>query len=110
MRSTGASRYVPGGLTSPVTSHRASPPQNAFRQNIMQMQETARHSLMSFNTPGGSPRSSQMIPSEDSGAPMTHGANKSSALRYYVSDDGSQMDDRSDEDLMRKGDPNAGRF
>ncbi len=51
-----------------------------------------------------------MIPSEDSGAPMNHGANKSSALRYYVSDDGSQMDDRSDEDLMRKGDPNAGRF
>ena len=77
----------------------------------MQMQETARHSLMSFNTPGGSPRSSQMIPSEDSGAPMMHGANKSSALRYYVSDDGSQMDDRSDEDLMmRKRDPNAGRF
>ena len=52
-----------------------------------------------------------MIPSEDSGAPMMHGANKSSALRYYVSDDGSQMDDRSDEDLMmRKRDPNAGRF
>ncbi|KAI0712940.1 hypothetical protein C8T65DRAFT_646169 [Cerioporus squamosus] len=85
--------------------------QNAFRQNILQMQETARHSLMSFNTPGGSPRSSQMIPSEDSSAPMMHGANKSSALRYYVSDDGSQMDDRSDEDLMmRRRDPNAGRF
>ncbi|RPD78518.1 hypothetical protein L226DRAFT_457878 [Lentinus tigrinus ALCF2SS1-7] len=84
--------------------------QNAFRQNILQMQETARHSLMSY-TPGGSPRSSQMIPSEDSVGPMTHGANKASALRYYVSDDGSQMDDRSDEDLMmRKRDPNPGRF
>ena len=81
----------------------------------MQMQETARNSLINF-TPGGSPRSSHYgregVQTEDSQMPMLHaGANKSSALRYYVSDDGSQMDDRSDEDLMmRRKDPNAGRF
>ena len=70
-----------------------------------------------MNTPGGSPRSSMLyggrdgIQSEDSGTPMLHGANKSSGLRYYVSDDGSQMDDRSEEDLMmRQRNPNAGRF
>lgn len=66
-------------------------------------------------TPGGSPRSSTIYgggaQSDDSGAPMLHGANKSSALRYYVSDDGSQIDDRSEEDLMmRQRNPNAGRF
>ena len=80
-------------------------PQNAFRQNIMQMQETARNSLMSF-TPGGSPRSTMygrdQVQSEDSQVPMLHAASKSSALRYYVSDDGSQIDDRSDEDLMMR--------
>ncbi|KAI0373519.1 hypothetical protein BV20DRAFT_989308 [Pilatotrama ljubarskyi] len=79
--------------------------QNAFRQNIMQMQETARNSLMTF-TPGGSPRSTMygrdQVQSEDSQVPMLHAASKSSALRYYVSDDGSQIDDRSDEDLMMR--------
>ena len=34
--------------------------QNAFRQNIMQMQETARHSLMSYTPGGGSPRGSTL--------------------------------------------------
>ncbi|KAL7281074.1 hypothetical protein ACG7TL_004376 [Trametes sanguinea] len=86
--------------------------QNAFRQNIMQMQETARNSLMSF-TPNGSPRSTmygrEQMQSEDSQVPMLHAASKSSALRYYVSDDGSQIDDRSDEDLMmRRREPPQG--
>ena len=88
-------------------------PQNAFRQNIMQMQETARNSLMSF-TPGGSPRSTlygARDASEDSGAPMLHGAAKSSGLRYYVSEDGAQMEgDRSEEDLMMRRRPDPGRF
>ena len=89
--------------------------QNAFRQNIMQMQETARHSLMSYTPGGGSPRGSTLygrdggIQSEDSGAPMLHPTTKSSGLRYYVSDDASQIDDRSDEDLMmRRRDPHDG--
>ncbi|KAI0768849.1 hypothetical protein BD413DRAFT_562125 [Trametes elegans] len=80
--------------------------QNAFRQNIMQMQQTARNSLMSFTPTGGSPRSTiygrEGLQSEDSQAPMLHAASKSSALRYYVSDDGSQFDDKSDEDLMMR--------
>ncbi|KAI1785929.1 hypothetical protein LXA43DRAFT_1113047 [Ganoderma leucocontextum] len=90
--------------------------QNALRQNIMQMQETAQHSLMSYTPGGGSPRGSTMygrdgMHSEDSGAPMLHGTTKGSGLRYYVSDDASQIDDRSDEDLMmRRRDPHAGRF
>ena len=70
----------------------------------MQMQESARHSLMAY-TPGGSPRSSTLYgrdgPETDS-AGMGHGASKGSALRYYVSDDGSQIDDRSDEDLIMR--------
>ncbi len=80
------------------------------------MQETAQHSLTSYTPGGGSPRGSTMygrdgIQSEDSGAPMLHGATKGSGLRYYVSDDGSQIDDRSDEDLMmRRRDLNTERF
>ncbi|OBZ67247.1 hypothetical protein A0H81_12973 [Grifola frondosa] len=76
---------------------------NAFRQNIMQMQETARNSLMSFGTPGGSPRSTMyrdQTTSEDSQMPMLHAANKASALRYYVSEDG-MMDDGDDTLVMR---------
>ncbi|KAM5543243.1 hypothetical protein V8D89_003117 [Ganoderma adspersum] len=90
--------------------------QNAFHQNIMQMRETVQHSLTSYTLGEGSPRGSTMygrdgIQSEDSGAPMLHGTTKGSGLRYYVLDDGSQIDDRSDEDLMmRRRDPNAGRF
>lgn len=75
----------------------------------MQMQETARNSLMDFNTPGTSPRSTMHgrdQQTEDLQAPMLHQASKSSALRYYVSDDGSQIDAWSDEDLMmRRRDP-----
>ena len=33
---------------------------------------------------------------------MLHPTTKSSGLRYYVSDDASQIDDRSDEDLMMR--------
>lgn len=83
----------------------------------MQMQESAQHSLMSYTPGGGSPRGSTMYSgrdgtqSDDSGAPMLQGTTKSSGLRYYVSEDNSQIDNRSDEDLMmRRRDHNAGRF
>ncbi|KAI0318266.1 hypothetical protein OF83DRAFT_1116899 [Amylostereum chailletii] len=73
--------------------------QNAFRQNIMQMQETARASI--FNTPaGGSPRSTMYgVQTEDSQAPMLqNAAPKGSGLRYYVGEDGSENDhDTGDE-------------
>ncbi|TBU30294.1 hypothetical protein BD311DRAFT_691476 [Dichomitus squalens] len=92
--------------------------QNAFRQNILQMQETARHSLMAYTPGGGSPRGSTLysreggMQSEDSGAPMLQQTTKSSGLRYYVSDDNSQLDDRSDEDLMmgQRSHQDVGRF
>ncbi|GJE95852.1 hypothetical protein PsYK624_120430 [Phanerochaete sordida] len=77
--------------------------QNAFRQNIMQMQETARHSIMSL--PGGGPNSPRSTlynrdgtQSEDSQIPMLNPQSKSSALRHQLSDDG--FDDGSQESIM----------
>lgn len=77
--------------------------QNAFRQNILQMQESARHSLMSLSAAGGqgSPRSTLYgrdgVQSEDSQVPMLNPMSKSSALRHQFSDDGF---DGSDESLV----------
>lgn len=72
--------------------------QNAFRQNILQMQETARHSLMSI--PGNhSPRSTvysrEGVHSEDSQMPMLTPTSKSSALRHQFSDDGFDASEES---------------
>ena len=77
--------------------------QNAFRQNILQMQETARLSLMSLPSGGiHSPRSTLYsrdgIQSEDSQVPMLNPQSKSSALRHQLSDDG--FDDGSQESIM----------
>ncbi|KAF9222537.1 hypothetical protein BS17DRAFT_783008 [Gyrodon lividus] len=69
--------------------------QNAFRQNILQMRETARTSILSL--PGqGSNRSTvySRVGSEESSAPMIqHTATKASGLRQYISDDGSVYDE-----------------
>ncbi|KAI0268672.1 hypothetical protein BC834DRAFT_968128 [Gloeopeniophorella convolvens] len=64
--------------------------QNAFRQNIMQMHETARASI--FSTPGSGSRRSQLygVTTEDSQVPMLQHAApppKSSGLRHYVAED-----------------------
>ncbi|CAL1707398.1 unnamed protein product [Somion occarium] len=79
--------------------------QNAFRQNIIQMQETARHSLMSLPM-GGSQRNSMYsrdgVTSEDSQMPMLHAASKSSALRHYVSEEGLSGSEESI--MMKRGD------
>jgi len=73
--------------------------QNAFRQNIMQMRETARASLYSMgglsgsNTPRGSVYSG-VAGSEDSHMPMLHNANapsQGSGLRNYT----TEVDDYS---------------
>lgn len=74
--------------------------QNAFRQNILQMQESARHSLMSLNGGSqGSPRSTLYgrdgAHFEDSQMPMLNAASKSSALRHQFSDDGLDASDDS---------------
>ena len=76
----------------------------------MQMQETARHSLMSLPMGAGSNSQrnsvySNGMGSDESQIPLT-GASKSSGLRHYISDDGL-----SDEGVMmrdRRGD--QGRF
>ena len=77
----------------------------------MQMQESARNSLLFYTASNASPRSTMYsrdaVGSEDSQVPMLHSANKSSALRYQVSDDG--MDD-GDDTLVMRGDRKDNRF
>ncbi|KZV69526.1 hypothetical protein PENSPDRAFT_580767 [Peniophora sp. CONT] len=55
--------------------------QNAFRQNIMQMQESARASVFTASSRRGSAYGLQ---TEDSQAPMLKAEHKGSGLRYYV--------------------------
>ena len=78
--------------------------QNAFRQNIMQMQETARHSIMSLPT-GGSQRTSFQSRDEtlsvDSQMPMLRDKNRGSGLRNFVSGDNLSAD-VSEESIMMK--------
>lgn len=85
--------------------------QNAFRQNIIQMQETARSSLMSLPTgaTGGSPRSTLYgVNSEDSQVPLT-AQSKTSALRHQFSDDG--LDGGEDSIMIQRVDrKDPGRF
>ncbi|KAI0063657.1 hypothetical protein BV25DRAFT_402475 [Artomyces pyxidatus] len=64
--------------------------QNAFRQNIMQMHESARASVLL--SPNGASRRSTLfgVNSEDSQMPMlANAAPKGSGLRYYVGEDSS---------------------
>ena len=76
----------------------------------MQMQETARNSLLTL-TPGTSPRSSTMLRDGDETPMLQHATGKSSGLRYFVSDDSSQVDgDRSEEDLVMRRRADPGRF
>ncbi|THH17339.1 hypothetical protein EW146_g3457 [Bondarzewia mesenterica] len=77
--------------------------QNAFRQNIMQMRDTARASI--FSVQGGSMRSTvysrEGTLTEDLQAPLVqHAATKSSGLRHYVSDDGSFSYENENEGLV----------
>ena len=85
--------------------------QNAFRQNILQMQETARHSIIAVPGGNGSPRSTlysrEGVSSEDSQMPMLAPQSKSSALRHQFSEEGF---DGSEESIMiqrvERKDPN----
>jgi len=78
--------------------------QNAFRQNIMQMQETARNSLMSLpmGPGGGNSQRNSMYGSDESQTPLT-ARGKSSGLRHYVSEDGFYEQD--DDALRDRKDP-----
>jgi len=87
--------------------------QNAFRQNIMNMRQSARDSILSLPKNGNlSNRSSAMYShdggmSEDSQAPMiAHAATKSSGLRQEYYDDGSTD---YDHDMPQAG-RHEGRF
>jgi len=75
--------------------------QNAFRQNILQMHETAQASI--FLNPGSSRRSALFgVTTEDSQAPMLgYGANPGSGLRQYVGEDGSYESAYDEQLVMR---------
>lgn len=66
--------------------------QNAFHQNLLQMRQTARASILSLPGNGNSARSTMYsrdgMPSDE--APiLQHAAPKGSGLRHYMADDSS---------------------
>ncbi|KAH0589359.1 hypothetical protein J132_05569 [Termitomyces sp. J132] len=68
--------------------------QNAFHQNLLQMRETARASILSLPGNGNSTRSTMYSRdgafTDDAHAPiLQHAVPKASGLRHYLSDDGS---------------------
>jgi len=69
--------------------------QNAFRQNIMQMRETARSSIMSYPRDGtASNRSSRIgLNTEDSQIPMLPNRGNPSSLRNQISDEDQHASD-----------------
>ncbi|KAI9442362.1 hypothetical protein H4582DRAFT_1276672 [Lactarius indigo] len=77
--------------------------QNAFRQNILQMHETARNSI--FTNPGSVSRRSALFgtTTEDANAPMLQHAApapKSSGLRHYVGEDSGSYEGGSDNEQL----------
>jgi hypothetical protein len=76
--------------------------QNAFRQNILQMHETARHSI--FSTQGSVSRRSALYgtTTEDNAPMLQHAAPapKSSGLRHYVSEDDNYEGGSSDHEQL----------
>ncbi|KAI0949628.1 hypothetical protein AcW1_009177 [Taiwanofungus camphoratus] len=73
--------------------------QNALRQNIMKMQETARNSLPYVASGGigstGSTLFGRETTTPEDHVPMLQATSKSSGLRYHVSDDGLHGSDES---------------
>ncbi|KAJ7703290.1 hypothetical protein B0H17DRAFT_1042610 [Mycena rosella] len=70
--------------------------QNAFHQNLLQMRQTARASILSLPGHGNSARSTMYgrdgMPSDE--APiLQHAAPKGSGLRHYMGDDSSEYDE-----------------
>ncbi|KAJ7045428.1 hypothetical protein C8F04DRAFT_1064743 [Mycena alexandri] len=70
--------------------------QNAFHQNLLQMRQTARASILSLPNNGNSARSTMYgrdgMPSDE--APiLQHAAPKASGLRHYMADDSSEYDE-----------------
>ncbi|KAJ6593814.1 hypothetical protein B0H19DRAFT_1092105 [Mycena capillaripes] len=84
--------------------------QNAFHQNLLQMRQTARASILSLPNNGNSARSTLYgrdgMPSDE--APiLQHAAPKGSGLRHYLGDDGSEYDEGM---MMQPSRRDDGRF
>jgi hypothetical protein len=71
--------------------------QNAFHQNLMNMRETARASILSLPNNGNNRDYGSLSrdPSDESHTPILHGntTQKSSGLRNYIDDGSSEFDD-----------------
>ncbi|KAJ7096411.1 hypothetical protein C8R44DRAFT_889718 [Mycena epipterygia] len=83
--------------------------QNAFHQNLLQMRQTARASILSLPGNGNSARSTMYsrdgMPSDE--APiLQHAAPKGSGLRHYMADDSSEYE----EGMMMQPKRDDGRF
>ena len=89
-------------LHGSALTHHFPHPQNAFRQNIMQMHETAQASI--FLNPGSSRRSALFgVTTEDSQAPMLqYDSGPASGLRQLVSEDGSYESAFENEELVMR--------
>ncbi|KAF8973317.1 hypothetical protein BDZ97DRAFT_1780804 [Flammula alnicola] len=84
--------------------------QNAFHQNLMNMRETARASILSLPNNGGSRDYGSRDPSDESHTPiLQNAAPKASGLRHYLAEDGSS---EFDDSLIYSGNArkNDGRF
>jgi len=84
--------------------------QNAFHQNLLQMRQTARASILSLPGNGNSVRSTLYsrdgMPSDE--APiLQHAAPKGSGLRHYMGDDSSEYDEGM---MMQPSRRDDGRF
>lgn len=107
---TGANRYALPCKLKGITNQNS--PQNAFHQNIMQMRETARASVLSLPGNGANSARSTIYSrdgySDDSQALMQHTPPKSSGLRNYLPDDSAEYEDG---EMMRHSeDRKDGRF
>jgi hypothetical protein len=70
--------------------------QNAFHQNLQNMRETARASILSLPNNGNRDYGTlSRDPSDESHTPILHGSTtqKSSGLRNYIDDGSSEFDD-----------------
>lgn len=79
--------------------------QNAFHQNLQQMRETARASILSLPGNGNSARST--LYDDANASTLQNAAPKSSGLRHYMADDASS---EYDDGLLIPGKKADGRF
>ncbi|KAJ6609821.1 hypothetical protein B0H10DRAFT_2062615 [Mycena sp. CBHHK59/15] len=84
--------------------------QNAFHQNLLQMRQTARASILSLPGNGNSARSTMYSRDgmhSDEAPILQHAAPKGSGLRHYMADDSSEYDEGM---VMQPSKQDEGRF